>query len=157
MTLHDYRSRQVHKTLNGVNPSRDMHAAKSGPNLSQIWQVLAHGQPHMGQIVKWPWRCTTRGLENHRKSVKQLQRYGFRKSGSRPAGHPPARLGARTVTTIQCSYCGHSSQDPQSFAWLFCIQKFPLTFHIILWLFPGLEKYFSLTAGNPVCISEILE
>ena len=22
------------------------------------------GQPHMGQIVKWPWRCTTRGLQN---------------------------------------------------------------------------------------------
>ena len=43
MTLHDYRSRQVHKTLNGVNPSsrfRDMHSAKSGPNLWQVWQVF---------------------------------------------------------------------------------------------------------------------
>ena len=44
MTLHDYRSRQVYKTLNGVNPSsgfRDMHSAKSGPNLIQIWQVFS--------------------------------------------------------------------------------------------------------------------
>ena len=43
MTLHNYRSRQVHKTLNGVNPSssfRDMHSAKSGTNLWQIWQVF---------------------------------------------------------------------------------------------------------------------
>ena len=43
MTLHNYRSRQVHETLNGVNPSsafRDMHSAKSGPNLWQIWQVF---------------------------------------------------------------------------------------------------------------------
>ena len=43
MTLHNYRSRQVHKTLNGVNPSssfRDMHSAKSGPNFWQIWQVF---------------------------------------------------------------------------------------------------------------------
>ena len=40
MMLHNYRSRQVHETLNGVNPSsgiRDMRLAKSGPNLCQIW------------------------------------------------------------------------------------------------------------------------
>ena len=38
MTVYNYRSR--HETLNGVNPSngfRDMHSAKSGPNLCQIW------------------------------------------------------------------------------------------------------------------------
>ena len=43
MTLYIYRSRQVHKTLNGVNPSssfRDMCSAKSGPNLWEIWQVF---------------------------------------------------------------------------------------------------------------------
>ena len=43
MTLHNYRSRQAHETLNGVNPSssfRDMRSAKSGPNLWQIWQVF---------------------------------------------------------------------------------------------------------------------
>ena len=43
MTVHNYRSRQVHETLNGVNPSsgfRDMRSAKSGPNLCQIWQVF---------------------------------------------------------------------------------------------------------------------
>ena len=42
-TLHNYRSRQVHETLNGVNPSnnfRDMRSAKSGPNLWQNWQVF---------------------------------------------------------------------------------------------------------------------
>ena len=42
MTVHNYRSRQVHGTLNGVHPSngfRDMRSAKSGPNLWQIWQV----------------------------------------------------------------------------------------------------------------------
>ena len=43
MTVHNYRSRQVHKTLNGVNPSsrfKDLRSAKSGPNLCQIWQVF---------------------------------------------------------------------------------------------------------------------
>ena len=43
MTVHNYRSKQVHETLNGVNPSsgfRDMRSAKSGSNLWQIWQVF---------------------------------------------------------------------------------------------------------------------
>ena len=43
MMLYNYRSRQVHETLNGVNPSsgfRDMRSAKSEPNLWQIWQVF---------------------------------------------------------------------------------------------------------------------
>ena len=43
MTLHNYRSRQVHETLNAVNPSsifRDMCSAKSGTNLWQIWQAF---------------------------------------------------------------------------------------------------------------------
>ena len=43
MTVHNYRSRQVHETLNGVNPSSgftDMRSAKSGPNLWQICQVF---------------------------------------------------------------------------------------------------------------------
>ena len=43
MTLHNYRSRQVHETSNGVNPSsgfRDMRSAKSWPNFCQIWRVF---------------------------------------------------------------------------------------------------------------------
>ena len=43
LMLHNYRSRKVHETLNGVNLSsgfRDMRSAKSGPNLWLIWQVF---------------------------------------------------------------------------------------------------------------------
>ena len=67
MAVHNYRSRQVHETLNGVNPSsgfRDMRSAKSRPNLWQIWQVFGHGQAHKGQMGKWAWQCTTTGLDN---------------------------------------------------------------------------------------------
>ena len=42
MTLHNYRSWQVHETLNGVNPSsgfRGIRSAKSGPNVWQNWKV----------------------------------------------------------------------------------------------------------------------
>ena len=58
MTLHNYRSRQFHRTSNDINPSsgfRDMHSAKFGPN---FWPM---GKPIWG---KWPWQCTTRGLDN---------------------------------------------------------------------------------------------
>ena len=69
MTLHNNRSRQVHETLNGVNPSsslRDMQSKMSGPNLCQIWQVFG---AHMGQIGKWPRQCTSTGVDNS----KELQ------------------------------------------------------------------------------------
>ena len=29
-----------------------------------IVKFLAHGQAHMGQMGKWPWQCTTTGLDN---------------------------------------------------------------------------------------------
>ena len=30
-------------------------------------KFLAHGQAHIGQMGKWPWQCTTRGLDNSTK------------------------------------------------------------------------------------------
>ena len=101
MTLHNYRSRQVHETLNGVNPSssfRDMRSAKSGPNLWQIWQVFgpwaspygANG--HMTMTVH-----TYRPRQFHRTSNGENPSSGYRDMGSanlaaaRPAAHPPAR------------------------------------------------------------------
>ena len=99
MTLHNYRSRQVHETLNGVNPSssfRDMCSAKSGPNLWQIWQVFgpwaspygANG--HMNMAVH-----TYRPRQFHRTSNGENQSSGYRDMGSaslaaaRPTARPP--------------------------------------------------------------------
>ena len=67
MMLHNYRSRQFYRTLNGVNPSsgfRDMGSSKSGPSADWFDKFLAHGQAHIGQMAKWPWQCTTTGLDN---------------------------------------------------------------------------------------------
>ena len=99
MTLHNYRSRQVHGTLNGVNPSssfRDMRSAKSGSNLWQIWQVFgpwaspygANG--HMTMTVH-----TYRPRQFHRTSNGENPSSGYRDMGSaslaaaRPAALPP--------------------------------------------------------------------
>ena len=99
MTLHNYRSRQVHETLNGVNPSssfRDMRSAKSGPNLWQIWQVFgpwaspygANG--HMTMTVH-----TYRPRQFHRTSNGENPSSGYRDMDSaslaaaRPAARPP--------------------------------------------------------------------
>ena len=56
ITLHNNRSRQVHETLKWVNPSsdfRDMHSAKSGPNLWHLGKFLGHGLAQLGQMGKW--------------------------------------------------------------------------------------------------------
>ena len=110
MTVHNYRSRQVHETLNGVNPSsgfRDMRSAKSGSNLWQIWQVFgpwaspyaANGQ--MSMTVH-----NYRPRQFHRTSNGENPSSGYRDMGSaslaaaRPTDRPTARPPARTVTTI---------------------------------------------------------
>ena len=53
MMLHNYRSRQFHRTSNGINPSsgfRDMGSTKSGPSTAWFDKFLANGQAHMGQM-----------------------------------------------------------------------------------------------------------
>ena len=95
MTLHNYRSRQVHETLNGVNPSssfRDMRSAKSGPDLWQIWKVFgpwaspygANG--HMTMTVH-----TYRPRKFHRTSNGENPSTGYRDIGSASlaAARPP--------------------------------------------------------------------
>ena len=107
MTVHNYRSRQVHEILIGVNPSsgfRDMRSAKSGPNLCQIWQVFGPwASPYgaNGQITMTVHNYRPRqfhGIWNGENPSS-----GYRDMGSASlaaAAHPPTRPPARTVTTI---------------------------------------------------------
>ena len=102
MTVHNYRSRQVHETLNGVNPSsgfRDMRSAKSGPNLCQIWQVFgpwASPNGANGQMTMMVHDYRPRQF--HRTSNGENPSSGYRDMGS--ASLAAARPPARTVTTI---------------------------------------------------------
>ena len=67
MMLHNYRSRQCHRTSNSINPFsgfRDMGSAKSDPGAAWFDKFLAHGQAHMGHMVKQPWQCTATGINN---------------------------------------------------------------------------------------------
>ena len=101
MTLHNYRSRQVHETLNGINPSssfRDMRSTKSGPNLWQIWQVFGTwASPYAanGQITMTVHNYRPRQF--HRTSNGENPSSGYRDMGSasmaaaRPPGCPNAR------------------------------------------------------------------
>ena len=55
MMLHNYRSRQFHRTQNGINPSsgfRDTGSAKSDPSAASFDKFLAQGHGHMGQMGK---------------------------------------------------------------------------------------------------------
>ena len=102
MTVHNYRSRQVHETLNGVNPSngfRDMRSAKSGPNLCQIWQVFgpwASVYGANGQMTMTVHNYRPRHF--HRTSNGENPSRGYRDMGS--ASLAAARPPARTVMTI---------------------------------------------------------
>ena len=99
MTVHNYRSRKVHKTLNGVNPSsgfRDMHSAKSGPNLCQILQVFgpwASPNGANGQMTMTVHNYRPRQF--HRTSNGENPSSGYRDMGAaslaaaRPPAHPP--------------------------------------------------------------------
>ena len=92
MTLHNYKPRQVHRTLNWVNPSssfRDMRSAKSGPNL---WQVFGPWASPYGTNA--PITMTVhnyRPKEIHRTSNGENPSSGYRDMGSvsLAAARPP--------------------------------------------------------------------
>ena len=102
MTLHNYRSIQVHETSNGVNPSsgfRDMRSAKSGPNLCQIWQVFGPwASPYGANGQMTMTMHNYRPKQFHRTSNGENPSSSYRDMGSASlaAAHPAAR----TVTTI---------------------------------------------------------
>ena len=106
MTVHNYRSRQVHETLNGVNPSngfRDMRSAKSGPNSCQIWQVFGPWASPYGANGQMTMTVHNyRPRQFHRTSNGENPSRGYRDMGSASlaAARPAARPPARTVTTI---------------------------------------------------------
>ena len=105
MTVHNYRSRQVHETLNGVNPSsgfRDMRSAKSGSNLWQIWQVFGPWASPYGANGQMSMTVHNyRPRQFHRTSNRENPSSGYRDMGStslaaaRPTARPPARQSAR--------------------------------------------------------------
>ena len=108
MTVHNYRSRQVHETLNGVNPSsgfRDMRSAKSGPNLCQIWQVFGPWASPYGANGQMTMTVHNyRPRQFHRTSNGENPSSGYRDMGS--ASLAAARPPARTVTTISLQPSG---------------------------------------------------
>ena len=97
MTLHNYRSRQVHETLNGVYPSRsfrDIHSAKSGPNLWQIWQVFGPWASPYGANGQMTMTVHNyRPRQFHRSSNGENPSCGYRDMGSSnlAADRPTAR------------------------------------------------------------------
>ena len=98
-------SRQVHGTLNGVNPSsgfRDMRSTKSGPNLWQIWQVFGPwASPYAANGQMTMTVHNYRPRQFHRTSNGENLWSGYRDMGfaSLAAARPPAR----TVTKYPSS------------------------------------------------------
>ena len=95
MTLHNYRSRQVHETLNRVNPSsgfKDMHPGKSGLNLWQIWQFFGPwASPYWanGQMTMTVHNCRPRQFNRTSNGENLSSGYRDMGSASLAAAHPP--------------------------------------------------------------------
>ena len=98
MMLYNYRRKQVHKTLNGVNPSVSEICVPQSldPICGKFDKFLAHVHAHMGQMGKWPWYCTTTGLDNSTELRMEIIRQAVTEIWVPQAWQPPAR----TVTTI---------------------------------------------------------
>ena len=98
MVLHNYRSRQFHRTSNVINPSsgfRDMGYAKSGPSAAWFDNFLARVQAYTGQMIITVHNYASRQFD--RASNGETLWSGYRDmvyaslAAARPAG---------TVTTI---------------------------------------------------------
>ena len=63
-------------------------------------KFLAHEQAHMGQMGKWPWRCTTTGLDNSTELRMEKIHQAVTEIWVPQVWQPPAHPPARTVTTI---------------------------------------------------------
>ena len=63
-------------------------------------KFLAHEQAHMGQMGKWPWRCTTTGPDNSTELRMEKIHQAVTEIWVPQVWQPPARPPARTVTTI---------------------------------------------------------
>ena len=102
MIAHNYKTRQVHKTWNGLNPYssfRDMRSAKSGPYLWQISQVFSPWANQYGTNGQMTMPVNNyRPRQFHRTSNGENPSSGYRYMGS--ANLAAGRPATRTVTTI---------------------------------------------------------
>ena len=82
-------------------------------------KFLAHGQAHMGQMGKWPWQCTTRGLDNstelRMEKIHQEVTEIWVPQVWQPPAQPPTRPPARTMMTIPLQPRGLRGKN--YFAW----------------------------------------
>ena len=70
------------------------------PICAKFDKFLAHGQAHIGQMGKWPWQCTTTGLDNSTELWTVKIHPAVTEICVPQIWQPPARPPARTVTTI---------------------------------------------------------
>ena len=65
------------------------------PICGKFDKFLAHGQAHMGQMGKWPWQCTTTGLDNSSELRMEKIRQAVTEIWVPQVWQPPARPPAR--------------------------------------------------------------
>ena len=91
------------------------------PICTKFDKFLGHGQAHIGQMGKWPWRCTTTGLDNsielRMEKIHQAVTEIWVPQVWQPPARPPAHPPARTVTTIPLQPGGLRGKKQYWFRW----------------------------------------
>ena len=83
------------------------------PICAKFDNFLTHGQALMGQMGKWPWQCTTTGLDNSTELRMEKIHQEVTEIWVPQVWQPPARPPARTVTTIPLQPGGlRGKKDP---------------------------------------------
>ena len=84
------------------------------PICAKFDKFLAHGQAHMGQMGKWPWQCTTTGLDNSTELRMEKIHQEVTEIWVPQVWQPPARPPARPPTHPPARPPGPWRQYPSS-------------------------------------------
>ena len=76
--LHNYTARQLHRILNGENPSRGFKDIHLSYRQVHMGQMDNNGWACIGQMDKCSWRCTTTSRDfGRKKSIQPFQWCAF--------------------------------------------------------------------------------
>ena len=89
------------------------------PICGQFENFFAHRQADTGQMAKWPWQCTTTGLDNCTKFWTEKIRRTVTEIWVPQVWQLPAWQPARTVKTIPLQPSGLRGTNPLNFPWIF--------------------------------------
>ena len=99
------------------------------PICTKFDKFLGHGQAHLGQMGKWPWRCTTTGLDNSTELRMEKIHQAVTEIWVPQVWQPPARPPARPPGPWR-----QYPSSPEGWGVKRCDRRTEWTIHAAAWL-----------------------